>query len=71
MILASSEVRPGQVYRVVVTLLSSFSPLNFIASLQRDGEEVASGKEDHVNAGEDAVIMFQVRSESLFISFHI
>ncbi|RWS10332.1 CD109 antigen-like protein, partial [Dinothrombium tinctorium] len=59
-IIASSEIRPGQIYRIVVTLVSSFSPLNFVASLQCNGEEIAGGKEENVKPGDDTLIMFQI-----------
>ncbi|XP_022253556.1 uncharacterized protein LOC111088262, partial [Limulus polyphemus] len=41
-VLASKYVRPGQVYRVSVTILSSPLPLVVRASLQRDTEEIAA-----------------------------
>ncbi|GIY90987.1 hypothetical protein CDAR_123091 [Caerostris darwini] len=44
-VLASDTVRPGQVYRVCVSILASSSPLVVRASLHRDGEQVVGASE--------------------------
>lgn len=41
-IVASRIVRPGQVYRVLVTIYRSAAPINVRASLQRNGIELSS-----------------------------
>lgn len=40
--MASRIIRPGQVYRVLVTIYRTNSPINVRASLQRNGVEVSS-----------------------------
>ncbi|EEC04469.1 hypothetical protein IscW_ISCW003090 [Ixodes scapularis] len=59
LVLASKVVRPNQVYRVSVTLLSAASPHTVRASLQRGSEEVASAK-DLLSSGETAVLLMKV-----------
>lgn len=61
---APSEVKPGQVYRIVVNLLSSPDALNFVASLQRNGEEIASASE-LVNPGDLKTLLMKVSTSSL------
>lgn len=62
---APSEVRPGQTYRIIVTLLSSKQPLNFMASLQRDGEEIASAQ-DLVSIGDTKALLMKVRRTNMY-----
>lgn len=64
---APSEVRPGQTYRIIVTLLSSKQPLNFMASLQRDGEEIASAH-DLVSVGDTKALLMKVSKKSVILS---
>ncbi|GFS73323.1 uncharacterized protein NPIL_454751 [Nephila pilipes] len=45
LVLASNTVRPGQVYRVCVSILETGSPVVVRASLHRDGEQVVSATE--------------------------
>ncbi|XP_055943633.1 CD109 antigen-like [Argiope bruennichi] len=45
LVLASNTVRPGQVYRVCVSILESSTPLVVRASLHRDGEQVVGATE--------------------------
>ncbi|GFR16515.1 uncharacterized protein TNCT_116221 [Trichonephila clavata] len=45
LVLASNIVRPGQVYRVCVSILETGSPVVVRASLHRDGEQVVSATE--------------------------
>ncbi|CAL1287862.1 unnamed protein product [Larinioides sclopetarius] len=45
LVLASNIVRPGQVYRVCVSILESGTPLVVRASLHRDGEQVVGATE--------------------------
>lgn len=45
-VLASKVVRPGQVYRVTVTIFKASSPITLRASIQRDGVELAFSSED-------------------------
>ncbi|KAH7983281.1 hypothetical protein HPB52_010606 [Rhipicephalus sanguineus] len=54
LVLAPRVVRPNQVYRVTVTLLSANAAHTVRASLQRESEEVASAKE-LVASGETAI----------------
>lgn len=59
LVLASKVVRPNQVYRVSVTLLSAASSHTVRASLQRGSEEVASAR-DLLSSGETAVLLMKV-----------
>lgn len=44
-IVASRIIRPGQVYRVLVTIYRSNMPINVRASLQRNGNELSSANQ--------------------------
>ncbi|XP_067144276.1 CD109 antigen-like [Centruroides vittatus] len=59
--IASKIVRPGQVYRVAMTILSSSHPLRVRASLLREGEEVASAKET-MEPGDTRLLLMEVSS---------
>lgn len=59
LMLAPRVVRPNQVYRVTVTLLSASAAHTVRASLQREAEEVASAKE-LVASGQTAVLLMKV-----------
>lgn len=45
-ILASSTIRPGQVYRVTATVYQSNVPITVRASIQRNGVELASASQE-------------------------
>ncbi|KAK8776929.1 hypothetical protein V5799_029726 [Amblyomma americanum] len=59
LVLAPRVVRPNQVYRVTVTLLSASAAHTVRASLQRESEEVASVKE-LIASGETAVLLMKI-----------
>ncbi|XP_064467422.1 CD109 antigen-like [Ornithodoros turicata] len=58
-VLASKVVRPGQVYRVSVSLLMADFAHTIRTSLLSDGEEVASAKE-LISPGETSLVLMQV-----------
>lgn len=58
-VLASKVVRPGQVYRVSVTLLQAAFDHVVRTSLLRDGEEVTAAKQP-LSAGETSLVLMQV-----------
>ncbi|XP_015919307.1 CD109 antigen [Parasteatoda tepidariorum] len=59
LVIASNIVRPGQVYRVCVSILSSSNPLIVRASLHRDGEQIVSATET-VNPQHVSTLLMQV-----------
>lgn len=59
LVVASAVVRPGQVYRVVVSILSTSQPLLVRCSLHRNGEQVASASEK-MDSNERATLLMQV-----------
>lgn len=58
--MAPSQVRPGQVYRVVVNVLESPFPLTITASVQCNNEEIA-GTTENVIPGEPQNLLMKVR----------
>lgn len=59
-IVGSKIVRPGTLYRVIVTLLEDKDPLAVRASLIRDGVELASASASTVG-GQTQTLAMQVR----------
>ena len=60
LVIAPTEVRPGGVYRVILSLLSSQSDVKFSATIQRNGEEIASNNEVLSN-GDTKALLTRVR----------
>ncbi|XP_054721683.1 CD109 antigen-like [Uloborus diversus] len=58
LVLASNTVRPGQVYRVCVSVFTT-SPLLVRASLHRNGEQVV-GASDYANPHDVTILLMQV-----------
>ena len=66
LIVAPSQVRPGQVYRVAVDLLESPFPLTMTASIQCNGEEIA-GTTERLITGESQTLLMKVCINSFII----
>ncbi|XP_064101086.1 CD109 antigen-like [Macrobrachium nipponense] len=64
MIIASQTLRPGSVYRVVVSILYLRHPVDVRASLQKDGVEVASGRQEVIE-GYPETMLLQVPKTSV------
>ncbi|XP_068210039.1 CD109 antigen-like [Palaemon carinicauda] len=64
MILASRTLRPGSVYRVVVSILYLKHPVDVRASLQKDGVEVSSGRQQVIE-GYPETMLLQVPKTSV------
>lgn len=62
MILAPRTVRPGAVYRCVVSLLHLDQPVDVRASLTRDGQEIARTR-SVVTKGFPETLLLQVRDD--------
>ncbi|GBN71109.1 hypothetical protein AVEN_228775-1 [Araneus ventricosus] len=60
LVLASNTVRPGQVYRVCVSILESSTPVVVRASLHRDGEQVV-GATEMADPHQVTTLLMQVR----------
>jgi len=59
-IVASKIVRPGQLYRVAVTVLQAARPLMVRANIQRNGVEVSADHKE-VKAGIPEILLMRVR----------
>lgn len=77
MILAPRTLRPGAVYRCVVSVLYLDHPVDVRASLQKDGVEIASAKQDIIK-GYPETLLLQVLIQNIgeivfrvFIKFFI
>ncbi|XP_047481542.1 CD109 antigen-like [Penaeus chinensis] len=64
MILAPRTLRPGAVYRCVVSILYLDHPVDVRASLQKDGVEIASAKQDIIK-GYPETLLLQVPRTSV------
>ncbi|XP_063601843.1 CD109 antigen-like [Penaeus indicus] len=64
MILAPRTLRPGAVYRCVVSILYLSHPVDVRASLQKDGVEIASAKQDIIK-GYPETLLLQVPRTSV------
>lgn len=67
-IVAPSEVRPGQVYRIVANLLYSPVPLKITATLMCNEEEIAGATEE-ILPGDSQHLLMQVK-KSLIVFFN-
>ncbi|XP_022254489.1 CD109 antigen-like isoform X3 [Limulus polyphemus] len=63
-IVASKVVRPGQIYRVAVTIYRAIVPITVQACIQRDGVELASTTKEHT-AKIPETLLLKVPSTSL------
>lgn len=63
-VVASRMVRPGQLYRVLVSVLESHIPLRVRASISRDGVEASSDKKD-VKIGIPETLLMRVPTTSV------
>jgi hypothetical protein len=50
-------IRPGQIYRVAVTVLQSRHPLTVRASIQRNGVEIGAASQDTKNGITESLII--------------
>lgn len=57
MILAPRTLRPGAVYRCVVSILYLDHPVDVRASLQKDGVEIASAKQDIIKGYPETLLL--------------
>jgi len=64
LIVAPSEVRPGQVYRITANLLYSPFPLTITATVECNDEEIA-GTTENLIAGQPQSLLMQVRNKVL------
>lgn len=64
MILAPRTLRPGAVYRCVVSILYLDHPVDVRASLQKDGVEIASAKQDIIK-GYPETLLLQVLIQNI------
>ncbi|KAG8180373.1 hypothetical protein JTE90_025423 [Oedothorax gibbosus] len=67
---ASKTVRPGQVYRVTVTVFKSSAPISVRASIQRDGVELASAIQE-CRAMHPEKILLKIPPTSLYGSYKL
>ncbi|KAF4531995.1 hypothetical protein B566_EDAN006540 [Ephemera danica] len=69
-IVASKIVRPGQLYRVAVTVLRSNLPVNVRVTMQRDGVEISAARRD-VSLGITETIALRVPATSVAGRYHL
>lgn len=63
-------VRPGQIYKVAVSILQANSPLTVRGSIRRNGVELSSDSQD-IKEGIPETLIMRVSKTRIFLSYYL
>lgn len=63
-------VRPGQIYKVAVSILQANSPLTVRGSIRRNGVELSSDSQD-IKEGIPETLIMRVSKRRIFLSHYL